>query len=1121
MNRIFFSLIFLSCFVVSSFSQVTKDLPNYFPVSPNAASFAKQGLYPVDYSTGKLNVSIPIYTIKTKELTVPISLSYNTSGIQLNENASWVGLGWNLNAGGAIVRNTKGRPDGGNPIPDLRGNFAFNTENYRSLYDQQRGADDTAPDEYVVNAPGLSGSFYYDHTDSNKVLFRDFQNTKVEASQIESGGIKVTKDDGTVYLFGAKTDFETTSGSSAGDVIYQPDYTSAWYLSKIISANGREEILFNYKSIESHDYPVAGSESLFPLKQYSYIKTNFPPGLTSPRITKQFLESITFPNGRIEFLSTLDRQDLVEDYKLNSIEVSSVVNNQVKLLQKSSFNYDYYSRSGGSTTTDPIWSDPLINNLLIQNSKFKSLRLKEVVNNVLNTKHIFDYNTTQLPVRGTTKQDYWGYINGNNGSLTTPTIMDLLGEQGIISFGTGNRNADENLMKSGILEKITYPEGGFSIFEYEANQYVENVNTPTIVTKSVTTIGFGTGCGYYAGPNYQTQTFTTASSYVHGSGKLNINFTQANQESGANSRVTYRDEIFFRPNNNGSFFPSQSITVLRDFGGNSSHTISALENRSGNVGAAGCPSASITASWQEQTSSTIVPTTRFIGGLRIKSIKSYNGKNVLPVIIKQFDYQNENILNKIGSGSYKRYNSMDKLSLLSESLVPIYSSSAIYNNNIGSGPNITYCKVIETEIDPETSINNGKTEYYFENVASERVIDNVPIIYKHPSFNLFSTVVNVEALSFTAHVDDFAYFKSDTWNYGSLKKTNVYKRDALNSLKLIKSTENKYSILKLKILPYNVIFNTMVKNELRPGDYMHPEPYDQRNDYASGRFFYFSGGVSLGKKVMTGTIETDYDKNEKPTTTKTTNYFFENPAHNQITRTETKNSKDELLISKMYYPDDLSNEPFMSELIAQNRISAPVRTETYKNSAVLENKLSEQKTIFTKEASTGNLLLTKSVYSAKFPNVLPSIPNVGNLEKKLTYDQYDSNGNLLQYTPENGTPVSIIWGYNKTQPIAKIENATYAQVQQYEANLQALSNGIDENSLIAALNALRTNLPNAMISTYTHIPLVGVSTITDPKGLKTTYEYDAFNRLKWVKDQDGNVLQKYCYNYNGETVNCQ
>lgn len=108
----FFKLLLIVLFLSNViFSQITKDLPNYFPVSPNAASFAKQGLYPVDYSTGKLNISIPIYTIKTKELTVPISLSYNTSGIQLNETASWVGLGWNLNAGGAIVRNTKGRPD--------------------------------------------------------------------------------------------------------------------------------------------------------------------------------------------------------------------------------------------------------------------------------------------------------------------------------------------------------------------------------------------------------------------------------------------------------------------------------------------------------------------------------------------------------------------------------------------------------------------------------------------------------------------------------------------------------------------------------------------------------------------------------------------------------------------------------------------------------------------------------------------------------------------------------------------------------------------------------------------------------------------------------------------------
>jgi YD repeat-containing protein len=45
--------------------------------------------------------------------------------------------------------------------------------------------------------------------------------------------------------------------------------------------------------------------------------------------------------------------------------------------------------------------------------------------------------------------------------------------------------------------------------------------------------------------------------------------------------------------------------------------------------------------------------------------------------------------------------------------------------------------------------------------------------------------------------------------------------------------------------------------------------------------------------------------------------------------------------------------------------------------------------------------------------------------KHLTFDSYDSKGNLLQYHKENDIPVSYIWGYNNTYPTAKIDNAEY------------------------------------------------------------------------------------------------
>ncbi len=125
----------------------------------------------------------------------------------------------------------------------------------------------------------------------------------------------------------------------------------------------------------------------------------------------------------------------------------------------------------------------------------------------------------------------------------------------------------------------------------------------------------------------------------------------------------------------------------------------------------------------------------------------------------------------------------------------------------------------------------------------------------------------------------------------------------------------------------------------------------------------------------------------------------------------------------------------------------------------------------------------------------------------------------------------MIWGYNKTQPIAKIKNATYSQVSSLVAELQLKSNQDDdrqvdiinsnstisyqgkEGALRLALANLRNSLPNAMVTTYTYDPLIGVTSITDPKGYTTYYEYDEFNRLRQVKDQDGKILSKNEYHY--------
>ena len=60
---------------------------NTMPPSPEPASAVKYADVPVTLSQGLVHYEIPFYTLQGRELSVPISLSYTSGGIKLNEIA--------------------------------------------------------------------------------------------------------------------------------------------------------------------------------------------------------------------------------------------------------------------------------------------------------------------------------------------------------------------------------------------------------------------------------------------------------------------------------------------------------------------------------------------------------------------------------------------------------------------------------------------------------------------------------------------------------------------------------------------------------------------------------------------------------------------------------------------------------------------------------------------------------------------------------------------------------------------------------------------------------------------------------------------------------------------------
>ncbi|WP_025739445.1 hypothetical protein [Aquimarina pacifica] len=103
---LFFVLTFLQTLI--PYNQIWAN--NNGPNAPEAAAFE-----PVDATdmvnllTGDFSYVLPLLNVPSPEGGYPLSLSYH-GGIAHNQEASWVGLGWNLNPG-SINRNINGFPD--------------------------------------------------------------------------------------------------------------------------------------------------------------------------------------------------------------------------------------------------------------------------------------------------------------------------------------------------------------------------------------------------------------------------------------------------------------------------------------------------------------------------------------------------------------------------------------------------------------------------------------------------------------------------------------------------------------------------------------------------------------------------------------------------------------------------------------------------------------------------------------------------------------------------------------------------------------------------------------------------------------------------------------------------
>ncbi|AXT61474.1 hypothetical protein D1816_14305 [Aquimarina sp. AD10] len=238
---------------------------------------------------------------------------------------------------------------------------------------------------------------------------------------------------------------------------------------------------------------------------------------------------------------------------------------------------------------------------------------------------------------------------------------------------------------------------------------------------------------------------------------------------------------------------------------------------------------------------------------------------------------------------------------------------------------------------------------------------------------------------------------------------------------------------------------------------------------------------------------TSYDLDGGSPVTVTNQYVYN--SFNQVIEQKETTSDQKELKTLIKYPTNYTASPY-AEMTAKNYIS-PVIEQTVK-----ENEIQISKTITNYNENNG-LYLPSSVQTQKNSN--------STLVNAMNFQKYQKD-KIVEYKALNGPENVLLWGYNKQYPIAKIENASYAEIATALGMTETELAAINEQD-VETIESLRSLLPKAMITTYTHNPIFGVTSITDPRNYSMYYHYDDVGKLKYVKDDGGKILSYNQYNY--------
>jgi YD repeat-containing protein len=473
-----------------------------YPPSPNAASLGKFGDMPVSTYTGLPNVSVPLYTIATKSHTLNLSLSYHASGIRVDEDASWVGLGWALNAGGTITRSVRGLDDLGGQgykdspeLPPSGGSYYSpqgNHQQYENAFGGMcAGAVDTQPDVFYFNFAGRSGKFMVDRnipgsSAANVRLLSLSDNLGIRLFYSASGQPQweVMTEEGYRYTFSA---LETT-GPSWREPGTPTSYISAWYLTQIEAPDGelvtlhyvangnRTEAALSYFA-RSFLYGASTPNSSFQAIAGGRVESS---QMTNSNSTQGvLLDSISFATGSVAFTRArrLDQLPSRAPVRAPLCITGLVVRRSAAggggVVRRIRFQQSYFN--------DDLNLAPSVATLWY---RLRLDGMEESNGSERVPAYAFTYyaGPDRLPVKTSSNKDHLGYFNGASNSATalpTVTYIHPYTQQPVTIPGS-DREPNADYAVTATLQRITYPTGGYTEFEYEGHTYLNDAGRDTL-----------------------------------------------------------------------------------------------------------------------------------------------------------------------------------------------------------------------------------------------------------------------------------------------------------------------------------------------------------------------------------------------------------------------------------------------------------------------------------------------------------------------------------------------------------------------------------------------------------------------------------------------------------------